>query len=308
MSNGDTFEDFAENSGSESRRIYFLTYSQADLGRYPTCLSFSEMIVGAYESVKSSRKIKQWACSQEQHQNGGSDYHMSIAFDGTCCWKPIIDYIYNKKNISINFSTKTLDYVAAYRYVSKENPPEEVLHSPEHTNLKNIVIPKITKAMHKCSDIRKEKRKPFFRDDKSEDSCNKPGKTKRLQNSDVASLMVSENTKNDTRLCKLAYHSESGEHGLKNFILNKSAKALSDLVSATWKIQNAETSLERQNKARMQIIAEQASGVCITGCNEKWYNCAREILQNNQVNLYYFAGAMWQALAKGFDSFWLLVP
>ena len=98
---------------------------------------------------------------------------------------------------------------------------------------------------------------------------------------------------------KLAYQrSESGGDDLKNFILNKSAKALSDLVSTTWKIQNAETCLERQNKPRMQIIAEQASGVCITGCNEKWYNCAREVLQNNQVNLYYFAGAMRQALTK----------
>ena len=51
-------------------------------------------------------------------------------------------------------------------------------------------------------------------------------------------------------------------------------------------------------QARMQIIAEQASGVCITGCNENCYNSAREVLQNNQVNLYYFAGAMRQALTK----------
>ena len=257
------------------------------------------MVLGACESVKSPRKIKQWACSREQHQNGGSHYHMSIAFDGIRRWKPIKDYIYNNENISINFSTKTLGYVAAYRYVCKEKPPEEVLHSPEHTNLKNIVTPKTTKAMHKCSDIRKEEQKSLFRDDKSEGSCNKPGKTKRLRNSDVASLMVNENMKNDTDSCKLAYQlSESGGDDLKNFILNKSAKALSDLVSRTWKIQNAETCLERQNKPRMQIIAEQGSGVCITGCNEKWYNCAREVLQNNQVNLYYFAGAMRQALTK----------
>ena len=180
MSNDDSFEDFAESSGSESRRTYLLTYSQADLGRCPTFLSFPEMILGACESVKSSRKIKQWACSREQHQNGGSHYHMPIAFDGTRRWKPIKDYIYNNENISINCSTKTLGYVVADRYVCKEKPPEEVLHSPEHTKLKDIVTPKTTKAMHKCSDIRKEKRKSLFRDDKSEGSCNKPGKTKRL--------------------------------------------------------------------------------------------------------------------------------
>ena len=199
-----------------------------------------------------------------------------------------------------NFSTKTLGYVGAYRYVYKEKPPEDVLHSPEHTNLKNIVTPKTNKAMHKYSDSQKEKQKTFFKDDKSEGSCNKPGKIKWLRNSYVASLMVSENIKNDTDLCKLAYQrSESGKHHLKNFILNKSDKALSDLVSTTWKIQNAEANLERQNKPRMQIIAEQATGVCITECNEKWYNCAREVLQSNQINLYYFAGAIRQALTKG---------
>ena len=63
--------------------------------------------------------------------------------------------------------------------------------------------------------------------------------------------------------------------------------------------QHAETSFERQNKPKMQVIAEQASGVCITGCNGKWHNCAGEVLQYNQVNLYYFAGAMRQALTKG---------
>ena len=299
MSNEDSFEDFAESSGSKSRRTYLLTYSQADLGRYPTCLSFSEMILCACESVKSSGKIKHWACCREQHQNGGSHYHMSTGFDGTRRWKPIKDYIYNNENISINFSTKTLGYVAAYRYVCKEKPPEDVLHSPEHTNLKNIVTPKTNKVMHKYSDSQKEKQKALFRDDKSEGSCNKPDKTKRLRNSDVASLMVSENIKNNTELFKLTYQrNESGEHDLKNFILKKSAKALSDLVSTTWKIQNAETNLERRNKPRMQIIAKQASGVCITGCNEKWYNCASEVLQNNQINLYWFAGATRQAPTK----------
>lgn len=70
-----------------------------------------------------------------------------------------------------------------------------MLYSPEHTNLKNIFTPKTKKAMHKYNDKRKEKQKSLFRDDKSEGSCNKPGKTRRLQNSDVASLMASENIK-----------------------------------------------------------------------------------------------------------------
>lgn len=65
MSNDNSFEDFADSRGSGSRRIYLLTYSQADLGRYPTYLNFPEMILGARESVKGSRKIKHWACSQE---------------------------------------------------------------------------------------------------------------------------------------------------------------------------------------------------------------------------------------------------
>ena len=51
---------------------------------------------------------------------------------------PIKNYIYNRHKVSVNFSTKNCDYVAAYRYVCKDKPLTDVLHSPGHSDMSNI--------------------------------------------------------------------------------------------------------------------------------------------------------------------------
>lgn len=302
MSLNDSFEDFEDSKKSNSsRRVFLLTYSQADLKRFPTCQSFSEMVVDAFESVQSSRTIKEWACCQEKHSDGGFHYHMSISLTGSRRWNPVKEFIYNKHRISVHFSTKTCGYVAAYRYVCKDKNAEDVLHSQGHTHLEQITTPKTNKAMRRFSESRKEKRKSIcFSDDATNSGISKPAIKKRLTNADVAALMVKENITGENELMRLAYQrNQSGEGDLHNFILNKSPKALSDLVATTWKMQNAQSTLLRQNKERMEIIREYAASSCISGCDEKWYKSAKQVLANNNINLYYFACAMRQALTKG---------
>lgn len=297
-SDSDSSQEFEEIG--ESRRVYLLTYSQADLEKFPNCQSFSNIIIDSFNQVKSSRTIKEWACCQEQHGNGGFHYHMAVSLNGTRRWRPVKNFIYEKYGISVNFATKNCGYVAAYRYVCKDKPITSILHSPDHSNLQQLGTPKTNKAMIKYSEDRRAKRKSLNLQHNQKSECKKTGKIKRLTNVDVSNLLVKENIRTEIELMRLALtRKESGEPDLQQFILNKTPKALSDLVATTWKMQKSPACIERRNKPRIQVVQEHISEECIPDCGGKWYRSAVEVLSNNQINLYYFCGAMREALVKG---------
>ena len=143
MSN-EEFQSTSDNS-SVSRRSFLLTYSQADMTRFPTCQSFADVVMEAFDMVKSSRTVKEWACCKEKHTNGGTHYHLCVNISGSRRWNPVKNHIYNKHSIAVNFATNNCGYVAAYRYVCKDKPIEDVLHSDNHTDLKTI---KWSSALH----------------------------------------------------------------------------------------------------------------------------------------------------------------
>jgi len=83
-------------------------------------------------------------------------------------------------------------------------------------------------------------------------------------------------------------------------MLAKSPKALSDLVSTTWRLEKAPATLERKHKARLEVIREiNANDTCVEVCNQTWYRKTLEVLAGNNIDALYFAGVMRQALQKG---------
>ena len=133
-------EDFDDN---ESRRAFLLTYSQADLSRFNNCKRFAECVLAALNEGKSNKSVLEWACCMEDHADGvGKHFHMAVKLNGTRRWRPVKNKIYERHGISVNFATENCGYVAAYRYVCKNKPINEVLHSPDHTNMENIRSPK----------------------------------------------------------------------------------------------------------------------------------------------------------------------
>ena len=273
----------------QQRRVFLITYSQANLEVFPNCGSFAEAIVAAF----GPDKVKEWACCHENHQDGGAHYHMSINLKSSRRWGPVKRAFLSMYGVSLHFSIKTFGYVAAYRYVCKNKKLDDVAHSSGHTNMVNIGSPKTKKAIRQSSDNKAEKRK-------SSGTTSKEKKLKRLSNAAVSNLMVKENITKESELMRLALNrAQNGEPDLQAFILNKNPKSLSDLISTTWKMQNAEKVIVRNQKSRMQLIQECVTTNCVEGCGKVWLQCAKEILQNNGVNLYYFACALRQALQKG---------
>ena len=67
------------------RRVYLITYSRADLVKFPTRQSFAHAVLASFSGVPAS--IQQWCCSQEEHQSStGKHYHMAIKFDKNQRW------------------------------------------------------------------------------------------------------------------------------------------------------------------------------------------------------------------------------
>ena len=286
-------DDFTQTLNvRENRRCYLITYSQADLEKVPTCQRFAEIMLQQFQLGTSNKVIEYWAVSQEDHSDGGKHYHMSVKFSGTRRWNPIKDSIRRQHGIVLNFSSQTLGYVAAYRYVAKSKQDNEVLRSPNHPDLSVIGSPRTKKAFHRNSTGRKRSGEPL----KAQQSSN----AKRLRNSEVSEFLVKHEIKTETALMRLALQrQEAGDNDLHKFILDKSPKALADIISTTWKMQHAPATVERSAKTRIQIVEEISENTCIDNCNGIWLQSAMELLLKNKINKYVFANALRQALIKG---------
>ncbi len=92
--------------------------------------------------------------------------------------------------------------------------------------------------------------------------------------------------------------SDEGLHDLHCFVLNKNPKALSDLISTTWKLQFSPTVVEREKMDSTALVLSYLDKPCVENGNGVWYECAREVLSNNDINIYVFADAMRRCLPQ----------
>ena len=60
------------------RRQYLVTYSQADLSKFPSRDSFGNMLHNEFNKGNGIVRVCHWACCREQHADGGYHYHCAI--------------------------------------------------------------------------------------------------------------------------------------------------------------------------------------------------------------------------------------
>ena len=90
-----------------------------------------------------------------------------------------------------------------------------------------------------------------------------------------------------------------GKTDLAEFLINRTPRAVADILNSTWQIENAQEKLARSKKTRMQILQEARESECAEGCDGQWQICAEEILTNNGVPVNVFRDAMTEVLSKG---------
>eukprot|EP00112_Aurelia_sp_Birch-Aquarium-sp1_P014509 Seg314.3 transcript_id=Seg314.3/GoldUCD/mRNA.D3Y31 product="hypothetical protein" protein_id=Seg314.3/GoldUCD/D3Y31 len=139
------------------RKTYFITYSRADLKRFPTRESFGKCVVEAFSLGKSKSRLLHWVCSQEEHKDGKKHYHVALKFDSNVRWKAAKMHLYHNKGISVHFSDKHYGYYAAYHYAVKHD--EEPFLSQNHPNLSNAKSPKTkicSQALHRSTSLKRQ--------------------------------------------------------------------------------------------------------------------------------------------------------
>ena len=292
--------DFTQTLGKrDTRRTYLLTYAHADMERFPECHNFASMVMAAFSVGPSNSQVTQWACAKEPHKDGNFHYHMIVKLSASRRWNSVFKYIYDNHNVAINFSSQHCGYSAGYKYVCKNKDIETVLHSEGHPNLTEIGSPQTKNAMRAFSQKRKsEKQKSITADEAS--TSKKTNKRKRLSNGQVSSFIVKNNIHRNQELKAAAkVRLDNGENDLNEFVLNKTPKQINDLISLTWEIHDAPKVLERENQTRMDVLRSYLDKDCVENCNGRWLENAKEVLRNNDINIYTFADAMRRCIREG---------
>ena len=271
----DDDDDFTKSphiSPDESRRTCLVTNSRPDMIRFPDCHSFAKCVLEAFEQGKSTVRVVQWtACLENHSEKEHKHYHMAIKLSGTRRWYGVFKCLKEKHNIIVNFSKKHCGYIAAYRYVHKNKTTEDVLHSPNHVNLAKLGSPRTKNAVNQFFTNAEKRRSTVAKkvsDSETQVKKAKMTKPKRLSNTGVSEFLLKHNIKTENELMVIAKQvHDDGEKDIYNFIVNKTQKALSELVSTTWKIQNAPAIVERNSKSRIEIPNGYANTACVENYN-----------------------------------------
>ena len=130
----------------QARRVYLITYSQADISKFPTRESFGNAITMAFNS-SSKVKPTHWACCMESHEDGKSfQYHVSLALSGPKRWLEAKRSLQEKFGAVVHFAENEGEYYSVYKYVCKHD--NEVFYNESHPNLTKVGSPGTKKAMH----------------------------------------------------------------------------------------------------------------------------------------------------------------
>ncbi len=279
------------------RKQYLITYSKADAAKFPTRESFAQMLEDSFNFGKSVVKVDHWACCREPHEHGGFHYHCSLKLSGNKKWVSVKERITAKHGIVVNFSDSHDHYTSAYRYVCKDD--KEVVHSKDHPNLAEARSPR-TKRSIAANRAAGKKRKS----ETSTQGCKIAPKKKRLSNSDVAAFIRKQNIKTYTGLFATAEkRREEGENDIADFIFSRSEKYLRELISKVWLMKDAPDKIQGRATTRIDKVRNALKEECASGCNRRWFECATEVLQLNNIDKDFYAKSLKDSLINGRGKF-----
>lgn len=286
------------------RRVYLITYSQADLVKFPTRRSFADAVLVSFSGVPPS--IQQWCCSQEEHQSsGGKHYHMAIKFNRNQRWLSSKRYLSKHNGISVHFSAVHDNYYSAWKYTTKQD--KEALESEGHPDLSNTAnCPKTSQATKKRR-LRAKSVANYTRDmlegecgDEDEDNGEEGKKRKRLTAFELSEIIVEKNIRSREELLIFAKEQkDEGKKDIAEFIVNRGSKVVADVINTAWEMESAKERRARREKSRIELLNEAREGSCVEGCNGLWLQLAKEVLDNNGVILRSFQQAVLNLLTKG---------
>lgn len=298
------------------RQVYLVTYSQADINKFPTRQSFAEAVNASFRAP--SAEVLQWCCSKEPRKSSGVHYRLCLKLNKMQRWLPAKRYLKEHFNISVHFSSAHSNYYTAWKYVTKKD--EHVVQSENHPD-RNSIGPRTTKAHNAKAEIRIRKREreeasaevistsPLqSEDDVNEDVEVEEGdgesegkrRCKRLRPFDVSRIILAQNIKCRIDLLALAHQQKSeGKTDLAEFIVNRGNKAVNELIATSWDMETATETQIRSKKTRLELLGEAGECECVCEPRNEWHVCATTLLENNRISCDQFAQSVRELMGKG---------
>jgi len=267
------------------RQVYLITYSQADLTRFPTRRAFADRVINSFDGCPAT--IKQRCCCLEQHTNNGWHYHMAVKFDRPQRW------IRSKRRLLEEGVSHS-----AWSYVNKED--QDALHSLGHPDLRGP--PRTHQA---SSTVHSRRRLSQMEDDCSDDDVTTSQigprkKKKRLSAFELSEIIVQKGIKTRLQLLVLAdEQKKEGKTDVAEFIVNRGSRIVSEVLNTAWEMKQSRETLERRSKTRLELLYEAKDGDCELGCNGQWLECALQLLNNNVIDVSKFQQSVGLLLDKG---------
>ena len=256
------------------RQVYLITYSQADLHKFPDRNSFAQAVLRSFDS--SNTNVEHWVCCKEVHEStGGYHYHMAVKLQRCKRWLSCKRYLEENYGISVHFSDVHHNYYSAWKYTTKKD--KFVVESDGHPDLSDCKGPKTETAslcrkkyIEDSDDDEEEFSEEFYEspsDDASEtchesDSKGKKRK-KRLSSFELSEIIVTKEIKTRTQLLAYANNQKcQGKNDIAEFIVNRGPRVVSEVLTTAWEIaerateagkitENSCSNLTRSSRRRM---------------------------------------------------------
>ena len=277
------------------RTVYLITYSRADMAKFPCKERFSSAVVEAWNSC--GIRVVQWVVCIEAHTNTCEStdelnlyhYHMALKLGKKARWLQVRNYLNQNFGIQVNFSNNHSSYYTAYRYVTKDD--EDALHSRGHPDLSDGA-PRTERAISCRKKRAKQKGK-----------AGRKGRRKgaeRLSVYDVCQIVQAKGITSRLQLvCLAVQQNREGKTALAQFIANRGNKAVLEAISLAREFSQAESLSVRAGKTRIELLQEAHVGECATGCDGNWQTAATQLLGRQGMMKGEFCDAIYTALVKG---------
>ena len=196
-----------------------------------------------------------------------------------------------ENGVNVNFTEGDSNYITAFWYANKSDA--EFLLSDSHPDLDLSISQKTSKASKERLSSKGNSNVLF-------NTKTKQNKPKRLSKIDVMEIIKSKVIKNETNLLSFtSIQSEEGLNDLKVFIANNPERAYRELISKTWKLEQAQEKYTRSSESRIGQIIRFIQDDCVEKCEGKRYDSAKKLLRNNNIIVYVFAETLWDLLTNG---------
>ena len=205
----------------------------------------------------------------------------------------------------MHFSSTHANYYTAFKYVTKEDSEYE--QSAGHPNLLNVAGPSTSKAheaMQKRRTMAKKRsvgKEAIHCKPTTDNSVEKhANRRKRLSSYEVSQIILSNNLKDRTELMAHAnMQKNEGKTDLAEFVINRGNKVINELIKNAWEMDEAQKTLRRREKSRIDLLHETAGEDCVCESVGLWELCALEILHSNCIPPQQFRESVKLLLEKG---------